>query len=739
MIEFWSLRTTRSDRISKLRSLGAMNTLAVICAIFIVSLATCPVNVSCENETEFIGRMVLDEVPLIDGHNDFPYNLYRIEGNVLQDFEFDTDLRQNPKWQVSSSHTDLPRLREGKVGGQFWVAYVGCETNHKDAVERTLEQIDVIKRLVAKYNESMQLVTDSDGIMEAFNASRIASVEGGHSIDSRLSILRLYYELGVRYLTLTHNCNTPWADNHQQYAQSNVPRIGGLSEFGREIVLEMNRLGMMVDLSHVSKDVMLDALNTTLAPVIFSHSSARGVHNVTRNADDEVLLQLKENGGIIMINFYTGFIGSRNVTIYDVIAQKKILIFGGGGLAFIIILIIIIVVTTTGKKPAEFRGRDVLYDVPLIDGHNDVPNNIFLLEKNIINNFKFDDLSANANWTNPMNQFGSHTDLKRLDVGRVRGQFWVAYAECESSNKDAVARTLEQIYVIKKLIRDNSNRMRFVTDRDGINQAFYDDKIGSLIGVEGGHSIDSRLSVLKMFYEMGVRYMTLTHNCHTPWAESHYNETNSTFQGLTAFGKEVVLEMNRLGMIVDLSHASKKTMEDVLDTSKVPVIFSHSSASALTNISRNVDDDILEKLKLKEGVIMVNFGANFVKTSAEADVKVTINDVIAHLDYLKKKIGSEHIGIGADYDGVKDVPEQLQDVSTYPTLFDELAKSNENRTGWNREELVNLASRSFLTLMQKVEKYRDDNKDAAENEQAIPWDDQKERTCNSATPPPTSA
>jgi len=295
----------------------------VITAILVITLATFPDIISCENETEFIGRMVLDEVPLIDGHNDLPYNLYRIEGNMLENFDFDSDLRQNPKWQVSSSHTDLPRLREGKVGGQFWVAYVGCETNHKDAVERTLEQIDVIKRLVAKYNESMQLVTDADDIMEAFNASRIASlicVEGGHSIDSRLSILRLYHELGVRYLTLTHNCNTPWADNHQQYSQSNVPRIGGLSEFGREIVLEMNRLGMMVDLSHVSKDVMLDALNTTLAPVIFSHSSAKGVYNVTRNADDEVLLRLKENGGIIMINFYPGFIG-RNASIFDVIAH----------------------------------------------------------------------------------------------------------------------------------------------------------------------------------------------------------------------------------------------------------------------------------------------------------------------------------------------------------------------------------------------------------------------------------
>jgi membrane dipeptidase len=293
-----------------------------ILSIILIGLATFPGIKSCENET-FIGRMVLDEVPLIDGHNDLPYNLYRIEGNKLNDFDFDSDLRQNPKWQVSSSHTDLPRLRQGKVGGQFWVAYVGCETNYKDAVERTMEQIDVVKRLVAKYPKSMQLVTTADGIMQAFNASKIASlicVEGGHSIDSRLSVLRLFYELGVRYMTLTHNCNTPWADNHQQYSQSNVPKIGGLNKFGKDIILEMNRLGMMVDLSHVSKDVMLDALNVTLAPVIFSHSSSRAVYNVTRNADDEVLLKLKNNGGIIMLNFYPGFIAPR-ATIYDVIAH----------------------------------------------------------------------------------------------------------------------------------------------------------------------------------------------------------------------------------------------------------------------------------------------------------------------------------------------------------------------------------------------------------------------------------
>ena len=159
------------------------------------------------------GSDVLDEVPLIDTHNDLPYNLYSLESNKLGLFNFNSDLRLNPRWQVTSSFTDIPRLREGKLGGQFWVAYVGCNRNYKDAVERTIEQIDVIKRLISKHPNDMMYVTEADQIMEAFNQKKIASmieIEGGHSIDSRLLALRLFYELGVRCMTLTHNCNLPW-------------------------------------------------------------------------------------------------------------------------------------------------------------------------------------------------------------------------------------------------------------------------------------------------------------------------------------------------------------------------------------------------------------------------------------------------------------------------------------------------------------------------------------------------
>lgn len=273
-------------------------------------------NRQTDDANPFFGRTVLDEVPLIDGHNDLPYNLYSFERNRLNNFNLDQDLKKDPKWGVSkSSHTDIPRLLEGKVGSQFWVAYVGCNTQYKDAVERTLEQIDVIKRMVAKYPKYMKFVTSADGIMDAFREKRIGSliaVEGGHSMDSRLAMLRMYYELGVRYMTLTHSCNTPWADASPVDADSTAV-LKNVTEWGKNVIWEMNRLGMLVDISHVSHGVMVDVLEHTKAPVIFSHSSSHHVFPHHRNVQDDVLKQLIDNNGIIMVNFYTAFIGGNTI------------------------------------------------------------------------------------------------------------------------------------------------------------------------------------------------------------------------------------------------------------------------------------------------------------------------------------------------------------------------------------------------------------------------------------------
>lgn len=239
------------------------------------------------------------EALLIDGHNDLPYQ-YR-ERN---DLSFRTIDIARPQPQL---HTDIPRLRKGGVGAQFWSAYVDATTaKEKTAVRQTLEQIDVIHRFVQRYPDTFEMASTADDILRIRKAGKIASligVEGGHSIDNSLGVLRMYYALGVRYMTLTHSETLDWADS-----ATDTPKNNGLSEFGRNVVREMNRLGMMVDLSHVSVDVMKQAIAISSAPVIFSHSSAYALAPHARNVPDDVLKLLKQNGGVVMVNFFPGFL-----------------------------------------------------------------------------------------------------------------------------------------------------------------------------------------------------------------------------------------------------------------------------------------------------------------------------------------------------------------------------------------------------------------------------------------------
>jgi len=241
-------------------------------------------------------RELLGRTPLVDGHNDLPWALRHL---VRYDLA-----RADVSTRLTDTHTDLPRLREGCVGAQFWSVYVPATI--ADPVTATLEQIDFVHRLVAAYPDQLGLALTADDVRTQFGAGRIASLlgaEGGHSIDSSLAVLRSLYALGVRYLTLTHNDNVPWADS-----ATDEPRLGGLSDFGREVVREMNRLGMLVDLSHVSADTMRDALDTTQAPVIFSHSSCRSLVAHVRNVPDDILARLRDNGGVCMITFVPDFV-----------------------------------------------------------------------------------------------------------------------------------------------------------------------------------------------------------------------------------------------------------------------------------------------------------------------------------------------------------------------------------------------------------------------------------------------
>ncbi|EDV93616.1 dipeptidase 1 [Drosophila grimshawi] len=271
-------------------------------------------------------RNVLKEVPLIDGHNDLPWNIRKFLKNQLKDFHFGSDLRELAPWSSSAwSHTDLRRLKEGMVSAQFWSAYAPCSSQHLDAVQLTLEQIDLIRRLVQLYPHHMALVNTAAGIEQTHRTGKIASligVEGGHAIGTSLSVLRMFYQLGARYLTLTHTCNTPWADCCKVDEPGKYPHIGGLSQFGKLVVKEMNRLGMIVDLSHVSVPTMLDALAASRAPLIFSHSSAHAICNSSRNVPDHVLQRIAINGGLVMVAFYPHFVScSGQATLHDVVAH----------------------------------------------------------------------------------------------------------------------------------------------------------------------------------------------------------------------------------------------------------------------------------------------------------------------------------------------------------------------------------------------------------------------------------
>ncbi|HEX5071360.1 MAG TPA: dipeptidase [Vicinamibacterales bacterium] len=246
-------------------------------------------------------RRLLREVPIIDGHNDYPWEVRQKAAMDLNKL----DMRQ----PQPSIMTDFGRLTAGGVGGQFWSVYVpspAAGTTAADTVTTALEQIDIVHRMVARYPDKLQLALSAADIENAQKAGRIASLigmEGGHAINSSLATLRMMYRLGARYMTLTHSLNIPWADS-----ATDTPRLDGLSPFGEEVVHEMNRLGMMVDLSHVSPGTMSDALRVTTAPVIFSHSSARALCDVPRNVPDEILRQIPKNGGIVMVTFVPQFI-----------------------------------------------------------------------------------------------------------------------------------------------------------------------------------------------------------------------------------------------------------------------------------------------------------------------------------------------------------------------------------------------------------------------------------------------
>ena len=265
------------------------------------ALAAVAAPAMAQDAGEARARRILERTPLIDGHNDLPWALRQEHANDPYAVDLTTNLDA-----TTDLHTDIPRLRAGGVGGQFWSVYVPASLTPIEAARATFEQIDMTHRIVAAHPDVFALATTADDIVRIHRAGKIASligIEGGYSIDDSLGLLRQFHAAGVRYMTLTHSKTTTWADS-----ATDAPKWGGLSPFGETVVREMNRLGMMVDLSHVSEETMLDAMRVSDAPVIFSHSSARGVTGHARNVPDSVLRLLPQDGGIVMITFVPGFI-----------------------------------------------------------------------------------------------------------------------------------------------------------------------------------------------------------------------------------------------------------------------------------------------------------------------------------------------------------------------------------------------------------------------------------------------
>ena len=377
--------------------------------------------------------------------------------------------------------------------------------------------------------------------------------------------------------------------------------------------------------------------------------------------------------------------------------------------------------------PAEATDhvRRLLREVPLIDGHNDLAEQ---LKDRVNDQLERLDLASDTRaLTPPM-----HTDIARLRRGGVGGQFWSAYVSPRLPGPEAAVATLAQIDVIHRFVARYPDTFAMASTADDVQRIHRSGRIASMIGVEGGYAIADSLAVLRHFYARGARYMTLTHWLTTDWADAATDPPRHG--GLSPFGIEVVREMNRLGMLVDLSHVSDDTMNDALDVSAGPVIFSHSSARALCNHPRNVPDEVLRRVATNGGVVMVNFAPGFVSEEVrkasepleaewtrlqklypddakrvEAGVEdfkkdhpspaATLAQVADHIDHIRRIAGIDHVGLGSDFDGIGETPVGLDDVSHYPDLLAELL-----RRGYSDEDVKKVAGANLLRVMREAEK-----------------------------------
>ena len=370
------------------------------------------------------------------------------------------------------------------------------------------------------------------------------------------------------------------------------------------------------------------------------------------------------------------------------------------------------------------QARELLDTVPVIDGHNDLP---WAIREHYDGQVGHVDLHSDLRTPNT----SLHTDLPRLRKGGVGGQFWSVYVPVSMEGPAAVQAVVEQIDVVHRMVAFYPDDLALALTADDIERSQADGKIASLLGIEGGHSIGGSLAVLRQLYSLGARYMTLTHWRYNAWADAATSEP--VHDGLNDFGRAVVGEMNRLGMVVDLSHVSEATMNDALDVAEAPVIFSHSSARGQAAHPRNVPDAVLDRLRGNGGVVMVTFVPSFISeplrqyeanhdaeaarlaslhigdpegaaaalTVWEADharPEATLRDVADHIDHLREHAGIDHIGLGGDFDGISRVPVGLEDVACYPALLGELL-----HRGYSPEAVQKIAGGNALRVLRAVE------------------------------------
>lgn len=392
-------------------------------------------------------------------------------------------------------------------------------------------------------------------------------------------------------------------------------------------------------------------------------------------------------------------------------------------------------VAASSEQNYAARVAQVLEHTPLIDGHNDLP---WEIRDRFHSKLSTIDLSTDTSaLAVPADGIALMTDIRRLRRGGVGGQFWSVFVPVEVQRSLAVQATLEQIDIVRQMTDRYPRDLELAYTAADVRRIHAGGRIASLIGIEGGHQINNSLPVLREMYALGARYMTLTHSSNTEWADSATDAPKH--HGLTPFGREVVHEMNRLGMVVDLSHVSEETMHAVLDTAEAPVMFSHSSARAIVNHPRDVPDDVLRLLDRNGGIVMVNFYPGYLsaarnrwdadyaaerarylsppfaglyigdpdraKTALEEWVKahpapkVSLAEVADHIEHVRRVAGIDHVGMGSDFDGIPATPVGLEGVDKFPDLLAELM-----RRGWTNEEVAKVAGENMLRVLANVER-----------------------------------